>query len=116
MKLVLGLCVLSLVFAGKSKKEVTHRVYFDIEIGGEAAGRIVIGLYGKVVPKTAENFRVLCIGGSGSTSEGTPLHFKGSAFHRIIPDFMIRAETSPMATAPAGPASMGRSLRMKTSS
>ena len=32
------------------------RVYFDIEIGGEKAGRIVMELFANVVPKTAENF------------------------------------------------------------
>lgn len=32
------------------------QVYFDIEIGGEPAGRVVFGLFGDVVPKTVENF------------------------------------------------------------
>lgn len=54
-------------------------MYFDIDIGGESAGRIVIGLFGKAVPKTAENFRSLCIGDKGIGTKGKPLHYKGSA-------------------------------------
>jgi peptidylprolyl isomerase len=33
------------------KKEITHKVYLDISINGEAAGRIILGLFGKTVPK-----------------------------------------------------------------
>ena len=68
--------------------EVTSKVYFDIEIEGERAGRIVFGLFGKTVPKTAENFRALCTGEKGIGNSGKPLHYKGSKFHRIIPGFM----------------------------
>lgn len=70
--------------------EVTNKVFFDVEIGGEKAGRIVMGLFGKVVPKTAENFRALCTGENGIGKSGKPLHYKGSGFHRIIPEFMIQ--------------------------
>ena len=91
MKAVLGLVVLlCLNSAAVIKEEVTNRVFFDVEIGGEPAGRIVMGLFGKVVPKTAENFRALCTGDAGSTPEGVPLHYKGSIFHRIIPAFMLQ--------------------------
>lgn len=37
-------------------------VFFDITIGGHAAGRIKLELFADKVPKTAENFRQLCTG------------------------------------------------------
>ena len=61
-------------------------------IGGTAAGRITMELRADVAPKTAENFRSLCTGEKGMGKSGKPLHFKGSAFHRVIPDFMCQAK------------------------
>lgn len=70
--------------------EITHRVYLDVDIDEQRQGRIVIGLYGNVVSKTAENFRALCTGEKGKGASGKPLHYKGTPFHRIISGFMIQ--------------------------
>lgn len=66
------------------------KVFFDITIGGTPAGRIVMELRADVAPKTAENFRALCTGEKGTGTSGKALHFKGSSFHRIIPEFMCQ--------------------------
>ncbi|XP_028164874.1 peptidyl-prolyl cis-trans isomerase D isoform X1 [Ostrinia furnacalis] len=65
-------------------------VFLDISIDGEYAGRIVIELRSDVVPKTAENFRALCTGEKTITTNGKPLHFKGSKFHKAIAQFMVQ--------------------------
>jgi hypothetical protein len=44
---------------------ITDRVFFDISVDGSSVGRIVFGLFGKVVPKTVENFVVLSTGDKG---------------------------------------------------
>ncbi|CAL5194578.1 unnamed protein product [Lathyrus oleraceus] len=66
------------------------KVFFDILIGKAKAGRVVMELFADATPKTAENFRALCTGEKGIGQLGKPLHFKGSGFHRIIPDFMCQ--------------------------
>jgi peptidylprolyl isomerase len=58
-------------------------VYFDISIDGAPAGRIVFRLFDDVVPKTAQNFRELATGQHG-------FGYAGSAFHRVIPSFMLQ--------------------------
>ncbi|KAJ5769190.1 hypothetical protein N7520_003749 [Penicillium odoratum] len=66
------------------------RVFFDIQIGDQKAGRIAFELFNDVVPKTADNFRALCTGEKGIGQQGKPLTYKGSIFHRVIKQFMIQ--------------------------
>eukprot|EP00283_Hemiselmis_rufescens_P005545 CAMPEP_0173435574 /NCGR_PEP_ID=MMETSP1357-20121228/15409_1 /TAXON_ID=77926 /ORGANISM="Hemiselmis rufescens, Strain PCC563" /LENGTH=197 /DNA_ID=CAMNT_0014400575 /DNA_START=60 /DNA_END=651 /DNA_ORIENTATION=- len=61
------------------------KVFFDVDIAGKPAGRIVFELFNDVVPKTAENFRQLCTGEAPDLAG-----YKGSTFHRVIPAFMIQ--------------------------
>ena len=64
-------------------------VFFDVSIGGQAVGRIVMDLFAST-PKTSENFRALCTGEKGKGQSGKNLHYKGSTFHRVIPGFMCQ--------------------------
>jgi peptidylprolyl isomerase len=64
------------------------RVFFDISIGGKPAGRVEMELFADTCPKTAENFLQLCVGAKDKS--GQTLHFKGSNFHRVIPEFMCQ--------------------------
>ena len=105
-------------WAGKLNNPV--KVFFDVEIKGQVIGRIEMTLAQDVVPRTVENFRALCTGEiyvfvvelnpayfiaeccfhlllfcyttgeKGTGRSGKPLHFKGSRFHRVIPDFMCQ--------------------------
>ena len=67
---------------------VTQRVYMDFTISGSPAGRVHIGLFGALVPRTVRNFVGLILG--NTTRRGRPLRFRGTRMHRIIPGFMAQ--------------------------
>ncbi|MBK1618029.1 peptidylprolyl isomerase [Lamprobacter modestohalophilus] len=74
-----------LAFASSAVLAENPKVAMDVTIGGEPAGTIEAELFADVVPKTAENFRVLCSG-----EQGEDMRYAGSPYHRIIPGFMIQ--------------------------
>ena len=70
--------------------KVTNKTYLEVQIDGQNAGKITIGLFGDTVPKTVQNFASLCSGELGNGLSGKPLSYKDTPLHRIIPGFMAQ--------------------------
>ena len=91
MRILVSACIAVSSVYSKTVAKVTNKVYLDIGTpSGKDLGRIVIGLFGEVVPKTVKNFEMLITGEAGTGNLWVPLHYKGSPFHRAIPNRLIQ--------------------------
>ena len=96
MKLKLFATVVAGMLATSSfakKEKVTHHVIMDVNVGGKSVGKITLGLFGNDVPKTSLNFMAMC-NSDVTLEDGNKKKykhpFKGSPFHRVIPNFMLQ--------------------------
>ncbi|XP_042245935.1 probable inactive peptidyl-prolyl cis-trans isomerase-like 6 isoform X1 [Thunnus maccoyii] len=78
-------------------------VFMDIEIAGEAVGRLLFELFSDVCPKTSKNFEALCTGERGLSQSGLQLRYKGTVFHRVVPNGWVQGgDISPESKGDGG--------------
>ncbi|XP_030261781.1 putative inactive peptidyl-prolyl cis-trans isomerase-like 6 isoform X2 [Sparus aurata] len=82
-------------YYAKHLQKTGHQfVFMEIVIAGEAAGRLLFELFSDVCPKTSKNFEALCSGERGLSQSGLPLCYKGSVFHRVVPNGWVQGGES----------------------
>ena len=64
-------------------RDSNPKVFLTVAADGQPLGTMTVELFSHIVPKTVENFRVLCTGEKG-------FGLRDSIFHRVIPDFMCQ--------------------------
>ncbi len=74
--------------AEEAEEKQFDDVFLEVTAGPKNLGRIVLELYDDC-PVTSENFKCLCTGEKGIGESKKALHYKGTCFHRIEPDFLI---------------------------
>ncbi|ODV64470.1 uncharacterized protein ASCRUDRAFT_74085 [Ascoidea rubescens DSM 1968] len=67
----------------KEDPPLSHIVTFDIQQGDEYFGKLQLGLFGSIVPKSVRNFVELSKNSAGSG-------YNHTIFHRVIKDFMVQ--------------------------
>ncbi|KAM8847264.1 putative inactive peptidyl-prolyl cis-trans isomerase-like 6 isoform 1-T4 [Synchiropus picturatus] len=96
----------------KHLRETKHSfVFMDIEINGEPAGRLLFELFNEACPKTIKNFEALCTGEEGLSPAGWPLCYKGTMFHRIVPNGWVQGgDISPTRRGDGGTSIYGETF------
>ncbi|XP_018325855.1 peptidyl-prolyl cis-trans isomerase, rhodopsin-specific isozyme-like [Agrilus planipennis] len=79
-----GVLLLFIQYVKAGEYKVTDQVYFDIKNDEKKLGRIVIGLFGDIAPKTVENFKVIATEGINGKS------YAGTKFFKVIQKFIIQ--------------------------
>lgn len=76
---------------------ITKRIYLDVQIGAKPPERLVIGLFGEIMPRTAENFEKLC----------EQNLYAGTTFYRVLSDYNIQGGAIGDASGRTGMSSFG---------
>lgn len=97
-------------------KDPKVTAYFDVKYttaDGQdpKIGRINFILFHDVVPDTVENFRALCTGEMGDYEVGRHFGYRGSTFHRIIPQFMLQGGDFTRANGTGGRSIYGEKFK-----
>ncbi|KAK9825188.1 hypothetical protein WJX81_005135 [Elliptochloris bilobata] len=90
-------------WAEQAGPEVTDKVFMDLTVGGKPAGRIVLGLFGKDVPRTAANFKALATMEKG-------YGYRETEFHRVVPNFVLQGGDFERGNGTGGRSIYGRTF------